>query len=431
VTAAPFERVLARRPQRGWTALSVVVIATLCAGGVWASIAELDEVSVAQGEVVPQGATKVVQHLEGGIVQEIFVKAGDRVAAEAPLMRLGLGTGSANLAELEVRRDGLALRRARLAAEATGAAPAFPADSLERQPQVAAAERDAMASRKREQDTAASVLAEQATQRAAEIRELENAVSTVREQLAISREKLRISTDLLKDRLTSRLEHLDAQREVGRLAGEERAQVEKMAKARSALAEAEARSRELREKFGSQVRAELGDVELEIRRIDELLAEATAQSGRTLIRSPIDGTVKNLRINTIGGVVRPGEPVLDIVPERDRLVIEARLDPADRGYVRPGQQALVKLTTYDYVRYGGLEGEVVRIAPDSDVTPAGRPYFRVIVETQKTWLGETKDSLPISVGMQATVDIRTGRRTVLDYLLRPVLKLKSEAFRER
>ncbi len=179
------------------------------------------------------------------------------------------------------------------------------------------------------------------------------------------------------------------------------------------------------------MRAELGDVEVEIRRIDELLAEATAQSGRTLIRSPTDGIVKNLRINTIGGVVRPGEPILDIVPECDRLVVEARLDPADRGYVRVGQPALVKLTTYDYVRYGGLEGEVVRIAPDSDVTQAGRPYFRVVVETRKTWLGDTKDSLPISVGMQATVDIRTGRRTVLDYLLRPVLKLKSEAFRER
>ena len=431
MTAAPFDRVLARRPQRGWAALSAVIMAALVAGGVWASIAELDEVSVAQGEVVPQGATKIVQHLEGGIVQEIFVKAGDRVTAEAPLMRLELGTGSANRAELEVRRDGLALRRARLAAEARGAAPDFPADTLKRQPQLAASERDAMASRKREQDTAASVLAEQAAQRASEIRELENALTTVREQLAIAREKLRISSDLLKDGLTSKLDHLDAQRDVGRLAGEERAQLEKASKARSALAEAEARGRELREKFGSQVRAELGDVEVEIRRIDELLAEATAQSGRTLIRSPIDGIVKNLRINTIGGVVRPGEPILDIVPERDRLVVEARLDPADRGYVRVGQPALVKLTTYDYVRYGGLEGEVVRIAPDSDVTQAGRPYFRVVVETRKTWLGDTKDSLPISVGMQATVDIRTGRRTVFDYLLRPVLKLKSEAFRER
>lgn len=431
MTAAPFDRVLARRPQRGWAALSAVIMAVLIAGGIWASFAELDEVSVAQGEVVPQGATKVVQHLEGGIVQEIFVKAGDRVTADAPLMRLELGTGSANRAELEVRRDGLALRRARLAAEARGAAAEFPADALKRQPQVAAAERDAMASRKREQDTAASVLAEQAVQRASEIRELENALTTVREQLAIAREKLRISSDLLKDGLTSRLEHLDAQRDVGRLAGEERAQLEKASKARSALAEAEARGRELREKFGSQVRAELGDVEVEIRRIDELLAEATAQSGRTLIRSPIDGIVKNLRINTISGVVRPGEPILDIVPERDRLVVEARLDPADRGYVRVGQPALVKLTTYDFVRYGGLEGEVVRIAPDSDATPAGRPYFRVVVETEKTWLGDTRDSLPISVGMQATVDIRTGRRTVLDYLLRPVLKLKSEAFRER
>jgi membrane fusion protein, adhesin transport system len=161
------------------------------------------------------------------------------------------------------------------------------------------------------------------------------------------------------------------------------------------------------------------------------MAEATEQKGRTEIRSPIDGTVKNLRYNTIGGVVRPGEPIMEIVPERDRLVIEARLDPADRGYVRVGQAAVVKLSTYDFVRYGGLDGRVVRIAPDTDNSTTGRTFFRVVVETDRTWLGAEKGALPISPGMEATVDIKTGRRTVIDYLLRPILKLQSEAFRER
>ena len=280
-------------------------------------------------------------------------------------------------------------------------------------------------------DSARKVLTEQLSQRNSEATELQATQRTLAGELKIAREKLRISTDLLKDGLTSRLEHLDAEREVGRLSGETRAVAARISKAKAAQAEADARRQELARRFAAQVRDELGTVEIDLGRTDELLAEATEQKGRTEIRSPIDGTVKKLRYNTIGGVVRPGEPIMEIVPQRDRLVIEARLNPADRGYVRAGQPAIVKLSTYDFVRYGGLDGKVVRIAPDTDVSSSGRAYFRVVVETDRTWLGDTKGALPISPGMEATVDIHTGRRSVIDYLLRPVLKLKSEAFRER
>lgn len=431
MTSGAFDRVLSRRPQRGWGTFAAIVVLIVVAAGVWASFTRLEEVSVAPGEVVPQGSSKVIQHLEGGIVEELFVREGAVVKAGQELLRLGLGTGSPNRAELEVRRDGLALRRARLAAEVEGREIEFPEDAVSRQPQLAQAERDAKVSRKRELDAALSVISEQVAQRESEIRELEAGIVTNREQLGIAREKLKISTDLLKDGLTSRIEHLDTQRDVGRLVGEQKALAEKLSKARAALAESQARRREVRERFENTVRDELGIVEVDLRSINELLAEATAQTGRTLIRSPIDGTVKNLRYTTIGGVVRPGDPIMEIVPQRDRLVVEARLDPIDRGYVRVGQPATVKLTTYDFVRYGGLAGEVVRIAPDSDLTAAGRPYFRVVVETDKTWLGDEQGKLPISVGMQATVDIHTGERTVIDYLLRPILKLRYEAFRER
>lgn len=423
--------ILARRPEKGWGAVSLVIIVALGGAVAWASLTRLDEVAVAMGEVVPQGQTKVIQHLEGGIVRELAVRDGDTVKAGDPLLRLALGTGPVNRAELQVRRDGLALRRARLAAEADGGTLTFPADAAGRQPQIAASERAAYDGRKRELGTARSVLSEQLSQRGSEIRELQARDAALDAELKISREKLQISTDLLKDGLTSRLEHLDAQNEVGRITGERRRTAARIATANAARAEAEARLRELGEKFASQVRDELGTVEIDLRRANELMAEATEQKGRTEIRSPIDGTVKNLRYNTIGGVVRPGEPIMEIVPERDRLVIEARLDPADRGYVRPGQRAVVKLSTYDFVRYGGLDGRVVRIAPDTDNTSTGRTFFRVVVETERTWLGAEKGSLPISPGMEATVDIKTGRRTVIDYLLRPILKLRSEAFRER
>ena len=283
----------------------------------------------------------------------------------------------------------------------------------------------------RELVSAASVLSEQSAQRSSEIRELQATDAALRAELKIAREKLKISTDLLKDGLTSRLEHLDAQSAVGKLTGEREAVAARLAKARAAEAEARARQQELKQRFATGVREELGTIEIDLRRTDELLSEATEQSGRTDIRSPIDGTVKKLRYNTIGGVVRPGEAIMEIVPQRDRLVIEARLNPADRGYVRAGQSAVVKLSTYDFVRYGGLEGKVVRITPDTDISASGRAYFRVVVETDRTWLGEEKGTLPISPGMEATVDIKTGKRTVIDYLLRPVLKLQSEAFRER
>ncbi|MFT7571285.1 MAG: adhesin transport system membrane fusion protein [Paracoccaceae bacterium] len=426
------DTLLTRRPQRGWGAVSLLIIVALGAAVVWASFTRLDEVAVAAGEVVPQGQTKVVQHLEGGIVRELAVRDGAKVKAGDILLRLTLGAGLVNRAELQVRRDGLALRRARLAAEASGGDLVFPDEAADRQPQITASERAAYAGRKRELGTAGSVLAEQLSQRQSEIRELRANDAALVGELRINREKLGISSDLLKDGLTSRLEHLDAQRDVGRIEGERRAVSAKIAAANAAFAEAQARLRELGEKFATDVRAELGTVEVDLRRADELMTEATEQKGRADIRSPIDGTIKNLRYNTIGGVVRPGEPILEIVPARDRLVIEARLDPADRGYVRPGQSAIVKLSTYDFVRYGGLEGRVVRIAPDTDsAASTGRPFFRVVVETEKTWLGPEQGLLPISTGMEATVDIKTGRRTVIDYLLRPILKLRSEAFRER
>ncbi|MBL4720707.1 MAG: HlyD family type I secretion periplasmic adaptor subunit, partial [Alphaproteobacteria bacterium] len=201
--------------------------------------------------------------------------------------------------------------------------------------------------------------------------------------------------------------------------------------ARAALADAVARQDEERERFITRSVEQLNTVELQYARVRELLNQASDQELRTEIRSPINGVVKNMRHNTIGGVVRPGEPLMEIVPADGKLVIEAQLNPVDRGYVQKGQRAIVKISTYDFVRYGGLEGVVSRIGADTNVTPAGDSYYEVIVETEKSYLGEQKGVLPISPGMQATVDIHTGTRSVLNYLIKPVLKLRHEAFRER
>jgi len=226
------------------------------------------------------------------------------------------------------------------------------------------------------------------------------------------------------------MEHLQLEAEVDSLKGEMESLVPAIPRARAAVAEAEQRLEEARIRFRREAREETGRVEQGIARLQELLAEATEQGVRAEIKSPIEGVVKNMRYNTIGGVVSPGEAIMEIVPTGDKLVVEAKLNPTDRGYVEEGQRAVVKVTTYDFVRYGGLDGAVLHVVPDSTTDQDGAPYFRVIVETDKTYLGE-EGQLPITPSMQATVDIHTGEKSVMDYLIKPVLKLRHEAFRER
>lgn len=266
------------------------------------------------------------------------------------------------------------------------------------------------------------------------LRELEN----VNKNLNAVQEKYGISADLLEQGLTTRAEHLDLEqdilefeKEIGVLKGDLEVVEMAVPRTRAALEEAQERIREVRLTFQRQANEELTKVDTEIARTREVLSEASKQAGRTVISSPIDGVVKNLLISTIGGVVSPGQPIMEIVPSDRNLVVEAKLNPIDIGFVEEGQRAVVKLSTYDFVRYGGLEGVVIQVAPDPTVEDNGDTYFRVVVATEKTYLGDVEGSLQIFPGMDATVDIKTGTKTVAEYLIRPVLKLRYEAFRER
>lgn len=425
------DELLARRPARGWKGAAAAICLLLAVGLAWASVARLDEVSIASGQVVPLGNVKVIQHLEGGIIEAIHVAEGDTVKPGTRLLSLALGANRLNREELLARLDSLRLRRARLVAESSGGEATYPDEIAHRQPDVANAEQRTLEARRGELESGIAVSRAQIEQsRQAEAELIARRKAVVRE-LALARRKLVMSTNLMKQGLTTELAHIDTQREVGRLEGERATLDASLPRAAAARAEAEKRIDEARTKFHLRASEELASVEIEINRTRELLAQATRQAARTDIRSPIAGVVKDLRYHTIGGVVQPGAPIMEIVPSSDRLVVEARLDPADRGYVRAGQKALVKVSSYDYVRYGGLDGKVVRIAPGSDKDGRGKPYFSVVVETDRAWLGKKEGALRILPGMEATVDIHTGSRTVIDYFLRPVLKLKSEAFRER
>ncbi|MEQ8441914.1 MAG: HlyD family type I secretion periplasmic adaptor subunit [Alphaproteobacteria bacterium] len=399
----------------------------------WGAMAELDEVAVAIGEVIPQQQLQVVQHLEGGVIEEILIQEGDQVSRGQVLMQLNLAAGGINREELQIRLDGMLLARARLHAESEGGEnePEFPPELIETRPELVQAELRAFMARKRDLLSSLNVLDERASQRRLEVGELEAQIASTQRDLALAEERFAMSSDLLEEGLVPRMEHVEVEAEVEQLRGQVDVLNQSIPRARAALNEITAERERDRERYRRRALEELVQVETNIAGLRQTLETATDQELRAEIRSPIDGVVKNLRTNTIGGVIRPGEPIAEIVPDSDELEIRARLNPRDRGFVSAGQRAVVKITTYDYARYGGLEGEVIRVSASTNTESDGQAFYEVVVRTERTYLGDNPGDFPITPGMEASVDIHTGTRTVLDYLVRPVLKLQHEAFRER
>jgi membrane fusion protein, adhesin transport system len=425
------DMMLNQNPLPGWRLLAWPVMLLLAIGLTWANLAKLDEVSIATGEVVPAGRIKVVQHLEGGIIQEIYVLEGDTVKEGQTLLQLDLASSGTNQEELQVRLDSSVLVKARLEAEATGSELTFPEAVAKRRAAIVSAQRQAYEARRRELSSTIQVMREQVKQRELEVEELTARSRAVESNYKLASERLKMSKSLLAEGLTAKMEHLQLEAEVENLDGEMKSLRPSLPKVLAAVEEAKQRQQETESRFRREAQDQLGKIEEDIARVTELLSKATEQGIRAEIKSTINGVVKNMRYNAVGNVVKPGEPIMEIVPTGDQLVVEAKLNPIDRGYVTVGQAATVKISTYDFARYGGLKGEVIRVAPDSSTDEDGAPYFRVVVQTDKNYLGYNEGDLPITPGMQATVDIHTGKKSVMDYLVKPVLKLRHEAFRER
>jgi adhesin transport system membrane fusion protein len=430
VSDNPLRALAANYPLPTWRPVARPIMLLLAGLVVWGSFAKLDEVSTAPGEVVPEGKVKVIQHLEGGVVQDIFVHEGDAVKNGQKLLELELPVSAVNKDELQVRIDGLILSMARMRSEADGTPLVFPEAEAKRRPDLVEAERRNHIARQENLQATLAVLDEQQHQRALEVQELQAKARAVQASLTLIKKKLDMSDSLLKEGLVSKMENNELESQEQDLEGQLDVLKSSVPKAQSTLDEAKERAAEEKIKFSHAALADLADAQLNLARDREMMAQASDQQRRATITSPTDGVVKNLRANTIGGVVRPGDEIMEIVPVHDRLQIEAKLSPADRGYVTVGQPAEVKITAYDYTRYGGLKGTVVQVAPDTTVTNNGQAFYRVIVETEKSSLG-TGGALQITPGMVAMIDIHTGQRSVLRYLITPVLKLKAEAFRER
>jgi adhesin transport system membrane fusion protein len=430
-------KLIESNPLPTWTPLIVLFVVTIITGLIWAYVTEIDETTTVEAKVVPKGDLKVVQHLEGGIISELFVREGSVVVQDQPLVRLDVSASNLKQDEIEVQLYSQMSLRARLEAETSGRTPIFPEEVRLRYPQIVETQQRAFEARKTELDSGLNVLKSSLAQKEQDAKDLRGKLNTVNSNLDLAKVRLDDATKLIKDRLISRDEYRKLEAEVEDLRAGVNSLREQIGKADAAVEEARARITERNNTFRREAQTELGTVVETVSKLREALTTSGEKGARLEIKAPIDGIVKNMRYSTIGGVVKPGEPIMEIVPTGDTLVVSAKLDPADRGFVSVGQPAMVKVSTYDYTRYGGLKGIVTLVGGDATTDDQAqgkaksKQYFEVIVETEKSYLGKREGELPITPGMQATVDIHTGKKTVMNFFLTPILKMQAEAFRER
>ncbi|MBB4284936.1 HlyD family type I secretion periplasmic adaptor subunit [Roseospira goensis] len=419
-------------PSRVAYIVLMVIVVFFVLAFLWAKYTVIDEVTRAQGRVIPSSKIQVVQNLEGGIVEEILVQPGKLVSQGEVLMRLdNVGFGS-DLGELEARRTTLIARIARLKAEVEGTPLQLPADFVARAPGVAQSERELMRTRRENLEVQISILEGQVSQRRQELLELENRVEQARDSLGLIYEEISITRPLVANGVVPRINLLRLRREANDLQGEIEAAELALPRAESALQEASERIEEKYLTFRTEAQAALLEARSELAGIAERLTAAQDRVKRTEIRSPVHGVVKTLTVRTIGGVIQPGMDIMEIVPVDDTLLVEAQIRPADVGFLRPGLEAMIKFTAYDFSIYGGLKGTLESISADTIVDEiTNDSYYLITLRTNENTLNRNGETLPLMPGMIATVDILTGKRSILDYLLKPILKTQSRALTER
>ena len=428
---SPVESLLDKyRPTHG-SYLPILVILLLVSTFSWMFVSELDEVAVATGQVVPQGQVKLIQHLEGGIVTEILAKEGQKVGKGERLMQLRLGADRVRSSEIELQAAGLEIKRDRLQAELDKQRFSLPKNVDAKIRKIFQKEILTFDNRKRQVNGSIKILEANARQKILEIKELESRIKGRETSLKLALKRLQIAESLEKANLSTKMEVLDLENEYAQLKSEILELQTSLQRAKEAHTEARQRATSLTLDFNREVSEELGRVETALAQTEEQLRTASELVNQTALYSPIEGIVKNLRQHTIGGVVQPGEAIMEVVPARDTLVVETKLSPIDVGYVRVGQKADVKILTYDFLRYGSLPGLVKNVAADTSTDLSGDPYFRVEIETERNYLGKDPGSLPITPGMQAEINIKTGTRSVFNFLISPVLKTWHAAFKER
>jgi adhesin transport system membrane fusion protein len=404
---------------------SVIVVALLL---LWAALAQVDEVTRGDARVIPSRQLQVVQSLDGGVVSEIAVQEGQVVEVGQLLLRVEETRATAGMRESAATGIALRARAARLRALAEGKPFDPPAAKDQDDKRTVEEERRLYASRLSELDAQLAVLRQQMAQRQQEQSEAEAKRTAALRGLELAQQELAQTRPLLATGAVSQVDILRLDRDVSRNRGDAEQASAQIARAQAAISESQRRAQEAELTFRNEARRDLNEAMGKLNALNEGAVALQDKVSKSQIKSPVRGRVQRLLANTVGGVVQPGKDIVEIVPLDDTLVLEARVQPKDIAFIRPDQAATVKFTAYDFSIYGGLEAKVENISPDTVVDERGNAFYLVRVRTAKPGFN---DKLPIIPGMTAEVDVLTGRKTVLSYLLKPVLKVRDGALRER
>ncbi|WP_315798698.1 HlyD family type I secretion periplasmic adaptor subunit [Bradyrhizobium sp. SZCCHNRI3043] len=405
---------------------------------IWAHFAVLDEVKRGNGKVVPSRQTQVVQSLEGGIIADLLVQEGAIVEKDQPLARIEDTNFASQFGEIRERRGAMAARVIRLAAETEGRSPVeFPEELVADAPRAVQTERAVFDAHARKLAQDIDVVQQQEQQKSKEIDELRATEKRFSETLALLNRELGLTRKLFDQKVVPEIEMLRADRQATDMRGQLAVVQASIVKTEAAVQEARARRLNIVTAFRAQAEDDLAKARGDLAVLEENIKSAQDRVRRTELRSPVRGIVNRLNVTTIGAVVAPGASLMEITPLDDTLLVEGRIRPQDIAFIRPNHEAVVKLSAYDSSVYGSLHGRVERISADTitdekgDKNERGETFYRVMVRTEKNHLGTAQQPLPIIPGMVATVEILTGKKSVLDYLVKPARMLRDEALRER
>jgi adhesin transport system membrane fusion protein len=410
-----------------WSVFAFLIIIT-----VWAYFAEIDEIARGEGKVIPSQQLQIIQNLEGGIISELLATEGQLVDKGDVLVKIDDTQFQSSFKENKLRFFELQARAARLTAESQGLDNlALPLDISDEAEAFIQQEKGLFLKRKSQLQAQQSIISKQTAQTKAELEQVKAELQQTHRSLKLAEKELNILVPLARSGVVSEVDVIRAEKEVVRLETQISSLNLSIPGLKAQVEELNSKLNETKLNHQSEAYSELSEVTAEVSRISESEGALEDKVSRTAVRSPVKGTVKQIMINTVGGVVQPGMDILSIVPVEDSLLIESRVSPTDIARIYPGQRAIVKFTAYDFAIYGGLEGSVVHISADSLTNEKEETFYLVRVKTDKSFLGDKDQQLPIIPGMTTNVDILTGKKTIMDYLLKPIFKAKERALTEK
>ena len=422
--------ILERTPSKVSTVLKIW-LGTIFIAIIWASFASIDEITRGNGKVIPYGQNQVIQNLEGGIVESIMVHEGDEVKKDQIILKINNSKSISNSTSNEIKLLSLKAKKMRLQAEANLLPFDLPQTDDEIFKRQLELEKRLYNSDMNEYTAKDNSLSDQIQQKKQEYQEALDSIDNIQRSLRYVQEEIEMTAPMVKEGVKSKVDFLKLKREGNDITQKLDAAKSSLPRLKSAISEYRNKRIEAKQKFVNDKREELNKVTSDYESLNAEQVALTDQVNRTLVRSPVNGIVQKLFVNTVGGVIKPGEDLVEIVPTSEKLYLEVKIKPTDIAFIHPGAEAKVKFTAYDYAIYGGLVGKVVNISPDSITDEKDNTYYQIKIETEKNYLGTKEHPLRIIPGMVVDVNIVTGKKTVMEYILKPILKSKQYVFTER